>query len=336
MTNTITRRRMLELPLATALGSTMLAAPAIAQRGRTLRLGSPQPAGSNYDKAANMFAAEVARLSANRLKVEVFPNSQLGSIASMLSSVQVGSLSMSLAVPAWYSNLIKPMNVFTLPFLVGSPDKLRPALDGKLGAAIQPKAEAAGFHLLGWWLMGARHMVNNVHPIFTPADVTGLKMRVISSPVYIQMFRLLGADPIVVDSAEIYLALQQKMVDGLEYPIPDMIDAKLYEVSKFMSLTAHVTDFFIVSINNTLWHGFSKEEQGILDQAMKTASDWEWQAQPATTAAAAIKLGKLMKINPLTLPQRAAFAEKTRPMYKNFADVVGQDLLDLATQQLAA
>lgn len=330
----MTRRRLAGLPLA-ALASATLAAPAIAQRARTLRLGSPQPTSSNYHQAAMMFADQVAKLSGGRLRVEVFPNSQLGSINSMLSSVQVGSLSMTLAVPAWYSGLVKQMNVFTLPFIVGSADRLRPALDGPLGAAIQPKAEAAGFHLLGWWLMGARHMVNNIHPIFTPADVAGLKMRVISSPVYIAMFKLLGANPVVVDSAEIYLALQQKMVDGLEYPIPDMIDAKLYEVSKFMSLTAHVTDFFIVSINNALWQGFSPEERGMLEQAMKTASDWEWEAQPRTTAAAETKLATLLKINPISPEQRAAFAAKTKPIYQQYAGVVGPDLLDLATKQLA-
>ena len=326
----------MKLPLGAALAAAPLCKPALAQRARSLRLGSPQPVESNYHRAAVMFAGEVAKLSGNKLKVEVFPNSQLGSINSMLSSVQVGSLSMTLAVPAWYSTLVKQMNVFTLPFLVNSPDQLRPALDGELGAKIQPKAEAAGFHLMGWWLMGARHMVNNVHPIFTPDDVKGLKMRVISSQVYIEMFKLLGANPVVVDSAEIYLALQQKLVDGLEYPIPDMIDAKLYEVSKYMSLTEHITDFFIVSINNGLWQGMAAEEQGILTQAMKTASDWEWQAQPKTTAAAREKLGTLLKINPITAEQRAQFAAATKPMYAEYAGIVGQDILDLATRQLAS
>jgi tripartite ATP-independent transporter DctP family solute receptor len=329
----LTRRSA--LTLAAALGATGLATPAIAQRARTLRLGSPQPTTSNYHQAATMFADEVGKLSGSKLKVEVFPNSQLGSINSMLSSVQVGSLSMTLAVPAWYSGLVKQMNVFTLPFLVGSQDRLRPALDGTLGAAIQPKAEAAGFHLLGWWLMGARHMVNNLHPIFTPDDLTGRKMRVISSQVYIEMFKDLGANPVVVDSAEIYLALQQKMVDGLEYPIPDMIDAKLYEVSKFMSLTAHVTDFFVVSINNALWQGFGKEEQGIITQAMKTASDWEWEAQPKTTDAAREKLATLLKINPITPEQRAQSAARTKSIYQQYTDIVGPDILNLATQQLA-
>ncbi len=324
----VTRRRMLQAAAGTGLAG--LATPALAQRAKTLRLGSPQPVDSNYHRAAVMFAAEVAKLSSNRLKVDVFPNAQLGSIQEMLNSVQLGSLSMTLAVPAWYSGLIKSMDVFTLPFMVRSPERLREALDGPLGDAMKAKADAVNLHLMNWWLMGARHMVDNVRPINTPEDVAGLKMRVISSPVYIEAFRALGANPVVLDSAEIYLGMQQKVVDGLEYPVPDMISAKLYEVSKFMSLTGHVTDFFVVSMNKPLWDGMSTEEKGIMTQAMKTATDWEWQAQPVTTQEALVKLGTLMKINDVSPENRAAFAAKTQPIYQKFEASIGKDVLDLA------
>ena len=96
------------------------------------------------------------------------------------------------------------MDVFTLPFLVGSPENLRAALDGKLGEAISAKAAPAGFHLLGWWLMGPRNMVNNVHPINVPADVAGLKMRVIPGCPFISRCSACSARiPVVINSAEI-------------------------------------------------------------------------------------------------------------------------------------
>ena len=95
------------------------------------------PSESNYHRAAVMFADEVAKLSSGKLKVDVFPNSQLGSIKEMLTAVQLGTLSMTLAVPAWYSGFVKPMDVFTLPFLIASPDRCAPALDGQLGDAIR-------------------------------------------------------------------------------------------------------------------------------------------------------------------------------------------------------
>ena len=333
-TTGLTRRAM--LAVAAGGAAAVLAKPAVAQRVRTLRLGSPQPVDSNYHRAAVMFADEVAKLSSNGLKVDVFPNAQLGSINEMLNAVQTGTLSMTLAVPAWYSGLIKPMDVFTLPFLVRSPDRLRAALDGPLGDVMKAKAEAVNLHFMNWWLMGARHMVNNAHPINTPADVAGLKMRVISSPVYIEAFKALGANPVVLDSAEIYLGMQQKVVDGLEYPVPDMISAKLYEVSKFMSLTGHTTDFFVVSMNKPLWDGMSAEQKGILTQAMKTATDWEWQAQPVTTRDALTKLGTLMQINEVSADKRAAFAQQTQAIYGKFEASIGKDVLDLAMRNLSA
>jgi tripartite ATP-independent transporter DctP family solute receptor len=260
----------------------------------------------------------------------------LGSIKEMLSAVQLGTLSMTLAVPAWYSGILKPMDVFTLPFLVSSPDRLRTALDGPLGDTMKAKAEAVNLRFMNWWLMGQRHMVNNAHPINTPDDMTGLKMRVISSAVYIEAFRALGANPVVLDSAEIYLGMQQKVVDGLEYPIPDMIDFKLYEVSKFISLTGHTTDVFIVSMNKGLWDGMGAEEQAILTQAMKTATDWEWQAQPVTTAAALTKLKTLMQLNEISDANRQDFARKTRPTYAKFEASIGKDVMDLALKSLGA
>lgn len=337
-TATRSRREFLKLSAAAGAAATVavtgLATPALAQRTRTLRFGNPQPTSSNYHKAMMMFAEEVATLSSNKIKIETFPNSQLGSIKEMLTAVQLGTLSMSNATPAWYSNFIRQMDVFTLPFLISSPDKLRSSFDGAFGAKMEELSEAAGFKILGSWLMGARHMVNNVHPINTPADVAGLKFRVISSQVYLQAFRAMGANPVALDSAEIYLAMQQKVVDGLEYPIPDLIDVKLYEVSKYVSLTSHVTDFFVVSMNKGLWDGFGKEEQGILQAAMKKSMDWEWQAQPQTTAAAAEKLKTLMQINDITPENRALFVKATQPVYQQFEASIGKDIIDLAVKEL--
>ena len=142
----------------------------------------------------------------------------MGSIPEMLQSVQAGSLSMSMAVPAWYSSFMKPLDAFTLPYLVGNEEKLRPALEGPLGAQINKFAEPAGFKVLGYLLLGARSIVNKQRAVNKPEDCKGLKLRVINSPVYLATFRALGANPVAMDPSELYLALQQGVVDGFEYP----------------------------------------------------------------------------------------------------------------------
>jgi C4-dicarboxylate-binding protein DctP len=250
--------------------------------------------------------------------------------------VQVGSLPMTMAVPAWYSRFMKPIDAFTLPYLVSSQDRLRPALEGRLGAEIVKLGEAAGFKVLGYWLMGGRHIVNKVRAIHRPADCAGLKIRVINSQVYIQAFRALGANTVAMDPSELYLALQQGVVDGFEYPLPDLLSYKLYEVTKYLSLDGHTTDFFLVSINKGIWDALAPEEQGMVSQAMKTAMDWQWKAQPEEIADALAKLKTLLQVNEIAPADKELFVKATRPVYQQFEGTIGKDFLELAMRELGS
>jgi len=329
------RRDFLKYSAAT-LGAASLGVslPTLAQRAKVFRFGHMLPADTLYNKAIQMFADEASKLSAGRVKVDIYPASQLGTIPEMLSATQVGSLTLTMAVPAWYSNFMKPIDAFTLPYIVSSPDKLRSALDGTLGKEVARMGDAAGFHVLGYWLIGGRHIVNKVRPVNKPADCQGLKLRVINSQVYIQTFRALGASTVALDPSELYVALQQGVVDGFEYPLPDLVSIKLYEVSKFLSLDAHTTDFFIVSINKGIWDGLSADDQSALSKAMRTAMDWQWKAQPEEIAGALVKLKTVMTVNDITPENKKLFVEVTRPVYKQFESSIGKDFLDLAIKEL--
>ena len=331
------RRDFLKLSLATGGAAALgmgLAAPAIGQQVKTIRFGHMLPTDQIHHKAIQVFADEIAKLSSNKIKVEIFPSSQLGTIAEMLQSVQAGSLTMSMAVPAWYSSFMKPVDAFTLPYLVSSSERLRPALDGSVGAQIAKYADASGFKVLGYFLLGGRHIVNKVRAVQKPADCQGLKLRVINNPVYIQTFRLLGATTVAMDPSELYLAAQQGVVDGFEYPLPDMVAQKMYEVVKFVSLDQHTTDFFIISTNKKLWEGMAPEEQGMINAAWKTATDWQWKEQPAAIASALDRLKTLVAVNEITPENKKLFIEATRPVYKQFEASIGKDFLDLATREL--
>lgn len=333
----VKRRDFLKRSLATgavaALGAGVHA-PAIGQSAKTLRFGHMLPPNQIHSRAVQMFADELARLSSNKLKVEIFPSSQLGSISEMLQSVQAGSLSMTMAVPAWYSNFMKPLDVFTLPYLVASAERLKPALDGAIGADIARFADASGFKVFGYWLLGSRHIVNKVRAVQKPADCQGLKIRVINSPVYLQTFRALGANPVAMDPSELYLALQSGVVDGFEFPLPDLVAQKLYEVAKFVSLDAHTTDFFIISTNKALWNGMAAEEQKMVQAAMKTAMDWQWKEQPTAIADALAKLKATVAVNDITPDNKKLFIEATLPVYKQFEASIGKEFLDRAIKEL--
>ena len=331
----LARRDVLKLAAAGAGAATLgVAAPALAQRARTLRFGHMLAADTVYHKAIQMFADEANKLSSGKIKIEIYPASQLGTIPEMLSANKAGSLPLTMAVPAWYSNLMKPVDVFTLPYLVSSAQRLKAGLDGTLGQTIAKLGDGAGLHVNGYWLIGSRHIVNKVRAVNKPADCAGLKLRVINSQVYIQTFRALGASTVALDPSELYVSLQQGVVDGFEYPLPDLISYKLYEVSKFLSLDAHTTDFFIITMNKALWDGMPAEDQKIIDAAMTTAMNWQWVAQPEDIAAALAKLKTLITVNEIAPADKQLFVDATRPIYQQFEASIGKDLLALAIKDL--
>jgi C4-dicarboxylate-binding protein DctP len=335
--NVTKRREFLKKSLAVGAATlgAGLGAPAIGQQTRTIRFGHMLPTDQIHHKAVAMFGDELAKLSGGKMKVEIFPSSQLGSIPEMLQSVQAGSLTMSMAVPAWYSSFMKPLDAFTLPYLVGNEDKLRPSLEGVLGKEISKYGDAAGFKVLSYLLLGGRHIVNKVRPVQKPADCQGLKLRVINSPVYLATFRALGANPVAMDPSELYLAVQQGVVDGFEYPLPDLVAQKMFEVIKYLSLDRHTVDFFIISTNKKLWDAMSAEEQGMINAAWKTASDWQWKAQPEAISNALVRLKTLIAVNEITPENKKLFVEATRPIYAQFEPTIGKPFLDLAIKELA-
>ena len=329
------RRKFLQFAAA-ATGAASLdgAAPALAQRTRVLRYGHMLPADTLYNKAILMFADEAGKLSSGKIKIDIYPSSQLGTIPEMLSATKVGSLHLTMAVPAWYSNFMKPIDAFTLPYIVSSPERLKSALDGNVGKEITKMGQGAGFQVFGYWLLGGRHIVNKVRPVNVPADCQGLKLRVINSQVYIQAFRALGASTVAMDPAELYVAMQQGVVDGFEYPLPDLLAFKLNEVIKYISLDNHTTDFFLVSMNKGVWDGLAPEEQAIMSQSMKTAMDWQWKAQPEDIAAALTKLRTLVAVNEITPANKKLFVEATRPVYAQFEGSIGKDFLALVIKEV--
>jgi C4-dicarboxylate-binding protein DctP len=332
----VTRRSFVtQSGLAAAALATGVGAPAIAQQVRTLRFGHSQPVETNAHEAVALFGKELARLSSNKMKVEIFPSSQLGGLAEMLQSVQAGSLSMTMAVPAWYSAFVKPLDAFTLPYLVSSDARLKSALDGAVGKEMARHASTAGFVMTGYLLLGGRHIVNKRRAVNTPADCKGMKVRVINSQVYIQTFRALGANPVAMDPSELYLALQQGVIDGFEFPLQDMVSARYYEVAKYVSLDRHTIDFYAISANKALWNSLASEEQAMINAAMKTAMDWQWKTQPVVIAEAEKKLRSIVNVNDVTPANRKLFQEATRPVYKSFESAIGKDFIDLAMRELS-
>ena len=227
-----------------------------------------------------MFGDEVNKLSDKKFKVDIFPASQLGTIAEMLQSVQAGSLT---DVHGGAGLVLEPREADRCASRCRTWCLGREAESGARRGhrpEIAKYCEGAGFKVFGYWLLGSPAHRQQVRAVNKPDDCKGLKLRVINSQVYMQTFRALGANPVAMDPSELYLAMQQGVSTASSFRCRTRWRSKLYEVAKFVSLDAHTTDFFMVSTGPKNWTGFSTEEQEMINDAMKTAMDWQWKEQP--------------------------------------------------------
>ncbi len=147
-------------------------------------------------------------------------------------------------------------------------------LDGPAGEALKATFEKKGFKVLGFMENGFRHITNNVRPIKTPKDLDGIKLRTMEAPMHIVNFRALGANPTPVPFPELYMVLQQKIVDGQENPLMNIWEIKFYEVQKYVSLSGHIYDPMPLVANLDWFNKLPKEQQSILEYAGVQAQNY--------------------------------------------------------------
>ncbi|MDO4231144.1 MAG: TRAP transporter substrate-binding protein [Lautropia sp.] len=189
--------------------------------------------------AARHFASLVEEKTAGAVKVNIAGSEQLGSDAAMLTSLRIGAIDFSINSQGPTSAIIPEMNVLGLPFMFRDAAQAFRVLQGPVGQTLVDALAARDLVLLGWWDNGIRHVTNSKRPIQKPADLRGLKLRVPADAMLTDIFRTLGATTEQIAFGELYLALQQGVVDGQENPLANIESAKIHEVNRFISLTGH-------------------------------------------------------------------------------------------------
>lgn len=238
---TQTRRSILT---ASAAGLATLACPAIVRAAGpefTYKFGvdlpSTHPTSTWMQKAADRIKAETG----GRMEIGVFPNSQLGSSTDMISQVRSGAMEFHAQSGPGLSQLVAATGLNSMGFAFRSEDEVWPAMDGDLGAYI--RAQIAKSNLVvfdAMWGHGFRHMTSSVGPVAAPKDLSGLKIRVPPSLIFVSLFKSLGASAVTINFNELYSALQTRIVDAQENPLALLVSGKLYEVQKYVSLTGHM------------------------------------------------------------------------------------------------
>lgn len=254
--------------LAGALGSAQAATT-------SLRFASESPRTDTQYIAGQKFSELLKAKTGGALDLKIFPDSTLGSFQAAITGVRGGTIDMAVSGSANFSGLVPLVGMFDIPFLFKDTEHAYRVLDGKVGQEMLDKLGAVGLKGLAFWDNGWREMTNNVHPVKTPADVKGLKIRTTGSPVHIEAFKELGANPVPMPLAELYTALEMKTVDAQEHPLGVLWSAKLYEVQKYLSLTNHAYSALIVVMNKAKFDALPPAQQKALVEAAHEAGQYQ-------------------------------------------------------------
>ena len=301
------RQTFVRTLLAAAAGAFCLAG-AQAQAVK-LTLGHGAAVGNPRHEAAVKFAEVVKARSGGRIEVQVAPSAQLGDDAAMVTALRTGALDMSANSQGAVANAVPEYAAFGMPFLFSSPAAAFKLLDGPLGKELADKSAEKGLVLLGTWDNGIRQMTNSKRPIGKVEDMKGLKMRVPPDATLVDIMKSLGAESQQIKFAELYVALQQGVVDGQENPLMNIHASKLYEVNKFISLTGHKYEMTPFLMSKRSWDKLSDADRKAVQEAAAEATA----LQRKLSAEADDKLLAELKAKgvQVTTPDKAAFAKAT-------------------------
>ncbi|MFC7398989.1 TRAP transporter substrate-binding protein [Chelatococcus sp. GCM10030263] len=242
---------------------------------RTLRLGHATSDTNPRHLAAQLFAKKVEEASGGSLKITVAGNAQFGDDVEMMTALRLGTLDMSLNSQGSLAGVVPEAATVGLPFLFSDTRTAWKVLDGPVGDDLAKLAASKGLVMLAYLDNGIRVTTNNLRPITKPEDLKGIKLRVPPDPMGTDTFAALGANPTPMKFSELYLALQQGVVDGQENPVVNIYHSKFHEVQKYLSLTRHKYEMTPFLVSAITWKTLSPKEQDILRKAAIEARDYQ-------------------------------------------------------------
>lgn len=259
---------------ATLLGAgALLATPGLVlgQGQLRLTLGHNAARGNPRWVAADHFADLLRTRTNGRIEVRVAGAAQLGDDLAMLTALRTGTLDISVNSQGPASSLVPEMAALGLPFLFATSPAAYRLVDGAIGQELARRFEPLGLLLISYWDNGIRHITNSRRPIVVPDDLRGLRIRTPADPATIDTFQALGAATQQIAFSELYVALQQGVVDGQENPLANIHSSKLHEVNRFISLSAHKWECSPVLVSRIARARINDADWRLILDAMKEA-----------------------------------------------------------------
>lgn len=325
--------------LACSLSAVALLAthPAMAEIGtHSIKLASAGADGSPLAQGMLKFAEIVKTKSDGKLKVQTYTNGVLGGDLQMISALQGGIVEMTVLNAGLLQNIDPSFVLVDLPFQFDNPKEADAVMDGPVGKTLLDKLPAKGLVGLGYWELGFRQLTNSRRAVKSVDDIAGLKIRVVQSPIYIDLFTALGANAVPLPFPEVYTALETKTVDGQENPAPSILSAKLNEVQTHITLTNHMYNPQAFLVSSKFWDKLNADERKLIQDSVAEARDFERSVSRdlANNAVDELK-AKGMTVSTLSPAEVEKFRAKVAPVIAKHAAKVDPALLAQTQAELA-
>lgn len=274
------------------------------------------------------FKKYVEEKSGGEIEVSLHINASLGGDREMAEAMQLGTIEAGIIGSSVLAAFEPAFNIFEFPFLFKDDTTAKKLIDGELGELLNKKLQNQDLRILGYGVNGFRHTTNNRAPIHKPEDMKGLKIRTMENPIHVATFKLFGANPTPINFGELYTALSQKTVDAMECPINLIYTSKFYEVQKYYSLTGHLYAVVPLTMSEIF---FRKLPQNLQDIVLEGGKIYKDKQREGTLAEEEIMLQLLrdngMIVNDLTESEKVEFKRLSMPVYEQFENRVGKELL---------
>jgi tripartite ATP-independent transporter DctP family solute receptor len=276
-----------------------------------LKLAHALDTNHSVHKGMVHMAERLGEYSGGQMRIDIYPSGQLGAERETVELLQIGSLAMTKVSTAPLEAFVPAMKVFSIPYLFNDRDHYFRVLDSEIGKSLLESTEVTRVRGLGYYDSGSRSFYTKDRPINSPADLEGLKIRVMQSQTAVQMISALGGSPTPISFGEIYTALQQGVVDGAENNAPSFYLSGHYETAKYYSLDEHTAVPDILLISTHIWYSLDNQQQAWLQAAVddSVAFQRELWKQSTEEALAAVREAGVEIVYPDKAPFQAAVAD---------------------------
>jgi tripartite ATP-independent transporter DctP family solute receptor len=318
-------RSLVVAAMAAALAATVTRAPA---QPVALTIASSLPAEHTSSKAMEIFKAEVARRTHDAVSIELVPGEKLGSASEIVQKGRAGAIFGFWVGAVYMTRLVPETAVVNLPFIFNNYAEVMRTIDGPAGRLVEAKLDAKGYTALAWMELGARHVANARRPLKTLDDFKGLRLFSQPAETFQATFRALGADPRVIPTREVYAALQQGDIDGMEATYSIIAGFKYYEQMKYISNTNHILDLVIFAANKRAFMDLRPDQQKAIREAARFAAVQQRKMADEGEAAAFAELKTRLQFDPVPPETRLAMRKATARVINGMKPSIGAELVD--------